>query len=327
MTGVHRPVSAGRAGVSSRGQASRPQPTGFSTLAVRVPIYHAARRVNRNRGVRRPARLSGPGSAETWRRTRPRARRQARGRPPPPRAVGDPARGERDEGGLVAGPRGPPGGVRNGASVSTSRRPAGTSVRDLGGRLLAARGTRAPRTRPRGPSRAPRGRSRRARRSCGSRPAAAPRTPARAAVAVEPGPSQLLDERVLGVPRARPSSGSGGSRACRSRARARDCGAGCRAGRARARTSGPSRARSRRSRRPARRVPRPRSPLSRRPSTLAASWGWTPTAASSHGRRATSSRARADEALVPAGHQQPLDAREPRAAEDERRRRRRTGRR
>ena len=46
-------------------------------------------------------------------------------------------------------------------------------------------------------------------------------------------------------------------------------------------------------------------------STLAASWGWTPTAASSHGKRSTQLKRPLRRGDVPAGDEDPLDAGQP----------------
>ena len=95
-------------------------------------------------------------------------------------------------------------------------------------------------------------------------------------------------------------SGSGGSPACRSRARARGCGAGSRAGRDRAEDAVVVEAGLADGHDPV--VARPggdrAQPAS---STLAASCGWTPTAASSHGNRSTRASARSDDATFQPG--------------------------
>ena len=52
-------------------------------------------------------------------------------------------------------------------------------------------------------------------------------------------------------------------------------------------------------------------------STSAASWGWTPTAASSHGNRSTSASAADRRFRIPAGHEQALDAGQPGGPDDE----------
>ena len=162
---------------------------------------------------------------------------------------------------------GAPGGERNGESVSTSRRSAGTSgttsAVDSSPRAEGEAGDRDGQAEVEHPA----GVVDRARRTNGSRPAAGPARTRRAdACAAEPGRAKLVERSRPGRRSGRPPIGRGGSPACPSRAPTRGSAAGSRAGPGSARRRGRSRGRSRRSPRPAR--PAASAAISRQPAVV-----------------------------------------------------------
>ena len=259
-----------------------------------APPCRRASETGRFAGVKRPSgrlwsqgqnrRSSGASThgnpAATGRRWRRAGRRTRRGRSPRRSAIQ--AAVIRTHSGSLR-PRGAPGGERYGESVSTRIRSAGARRATSAVASSPARNAR-PEKRSWPRARASPRRSRPGPRTSGSAPAAASsRTPG-SRRAARPG-------RRAG----RPRNGSGGSQACRSRRRGGGCVGGSRAASAPARTAGRSRGRSPRSPRRAGRAPARPIRAQAASSTRSASCGWTPTAASSHGNRSTSSSARRHE--------------------------------
>ncbi len=177
-------------------------------------------------------------------------------------------------------------------------------------------GTRGHRTRSRSPARASSPRSRPAPRSCGRWPVAGPRTRPRPTAPPKPAASSSRTSaswasrwpaadrqwRIAGLPvsiassrlRRRLTSWSGIGLNARSKSRPVSPTATTRGSRA-AVTNQPQAASS----------------------TWAASCGWTPTAASSQGRRSANARARSTRRTVPAGHEDALDAGQARSTQHE----------